>query len=209
MTQPRTSRIPAPIYAAAGAGELAYESLRRLPVVLTDFSGKLTDISGKAASTGTELREKAVSTLRTANTTAINLRGKATTRDLELDRLRAAAIRNAAVVVTNAQAAQERAVTVYGALVARGERIIGSGVVQAAETVTADMAATEAPAQVTASPATPATPATVAEAVDATPAAKRPRAARAGKAADTAVDGGTPSAKLPKASAKRTNTGDN
>lgn len=204
MTQPRTSRIPAPLYAVAGAGELAIESLRRLPVVLTDVSGRLNEIGGKAATTGTELREKAVSTLRTANTTALNLRGKAANRDAELDRLRAAAIRNAAVVLTNAQAAQERAVTVYGTLVARGERIIGSGVIQAAETVNADMAATEAPAQVTAAETVEASPATVAEAVEATPPAKRPRGIKT--TATTAVQD-TPSAKLPKS--KRTRTSDN
>jgi heparin binding hemagglutinin HbhA len=190
MTEPRTTRIPAPIYAAAGAGELAYQQLRKLPAVFTE-------LTGKAASTTTELRDRANATLRTANTTAVGLREKAVTNtEFDVDRLRVAAVRNAAVVVAGAQSAQERAFALYGTLVARGERIAGSGVVQAADTVNADIEATEAPAAVTPSPAT------VAETVEAKPAAKRPRAARAAKASAPAS---TPSAKLPaKSTAKRT-----
>jgi heparin binding hemagglutinin HbhA len=191
MTEPRTTtRIPAPFYAAAGAGELAYQQLRKLPAVFTE-------LTGKASSTTTDLRDRANATLRTANTTAVGLREKAvTTTEFDVDRLREAAVRNAAVVVAGAQSAQERAFALYGALVARGERIVGSGVVQAAGTVNADIEATEAPAAVTPSPAA------VAETVEAKPVAKRPRAARAAK---TTAPASTPSAKLPaKSTAKRT-----
>jgi len=139
MTQPKTNRIPAPLYAAAGAGDLAYRTLRRLPAVVTD-------LGEKAAVTTTELREKAVSTLRTANTGARSLRRS----DLEIERLREAAIRNATALLTRTHAAQERALAAYAGLVAHGERVVGTGVVQAAETVNADMEATEAPAAVTA-----------------------------------------------------------
>jgi hypothetical protein len=175
MSQPKTTRIPAPLYAAAGAGELAYEQLRKLPAVVTELSGKAAagtvELREKAAATTYELREKAAATLRTANTTAATLRGRAAGGDLDVDRLREAAARNAAAFVAGAQAAQERAVAVYGALVARGERVVGSGVVQAADTVNADLATTEAPAQVAA------TPADVATAVESKPAAKATRAA--------------------------------
>lgn len=182
MTEHRTTRIPAPLYAAAGAGELAYQQLLKLPGV---FNG----LTGKATSTTTELRDRANATLRTANTTAVGLREKAvTTTEFDVDRLREAAVRNAAVVVAGAQSAQERAFALYGALVARGERIVGSGVVQAADTVNADIEATAAPAAVTPSPAD------VAETVEAKPAAKRPRAAQAAK---TTAPASTPSAKLP------------
>lgn len=146
MTEPKPTRIPTPIYAAAGAGELAYQQLRKLPAVVTD-------LSGKAVVTSFELREKAVATLRTANLTATSLRDKATATDVDVERLRESAMRNAAAVVAGAQAAQERAVAVYGRLVARGEQVVGNGVVQAADTVNADIEATEAPAQVTATPA--------------------------------------------------------
>ncbi|MEH0822874.1 MULTISPECIES: hypothetical protein [Micromonospora] len=229
-TQPKTNRIPAPLYAAAGAGELALEQLRKLPTVVTD-------LGGKAVVTGFELRQKATETLKTANQTATGLRERAVATDLDqlreaanleklreaatLDKLREAATRNAAVVVAGAHAAQERALAAYAELVARGERVVGAGVLEAADTVNADIEATEATGtevapttEVTPKPETAAattevpTPAEVAEAVAAKPAAvKRTRAtkATATKAATktTAAKPATPSAKLPKTT-KRT-----
>ncbi|WP_036373179.1 hypothetical protein [Micromonospora sp. ATCC 39149] len=260
MTQPKTHRIPAPLYAAAGAGDLALEQLRKLPTVVTDLSGKVVaDLGGKAVVTGFELRQKATETLRTANQTAAELRGKSVPAELnrlraaadlnrlreaadlnrlreaadlnrlreaadvnrlreaadvnrlreltDLDRLRELAARNAAVVVAGAHAAQERALAAYAGLVARGERVVGAGVLEAADAINADIAATEAEHIPT--------PADVAEVVEAKPAAARatrtratrattakadakadPKAA-AGRATPKASD--TPSAKLPKA----------
>ncbi|MET8120284.1 hypothetical protein [Micromonospora sp. NPDC005189] len=229
MSEPKTNRIPAPIYAAAGAGELALEHLRKLPAVVGVLGTRVVaDLGGRAVLTGFELRQKATETLRTANETAETLRGRAQAEldlaklresaDLaklrevtDLDKLRAAATRNAAVVVAGAQAAQERAFAAYGALVARGERVVGAGVLEAAETVNADIEATQAvtpavaPAVAT-TPTTPAaapadvpTPADVAEIAEAKPAAVK-KAARAPKAPKPAA---TPSAKLPRAT-KRT-----
>ncbi|MBQ1011433.1 hypothetical protein KBX53_10825, partial [Micromonospora sp. M51] len=128
--------------------------------------------------------------------------------------LRAAATRNAALVVASAQVAQERAFAAYGALVARGERVVGAGVLEAAETVNADIEATEAvtptataatattattPTAPAAAPVDTPTPADVAEIAEAKPAAVK-KVARAPKAAKQAE---TPSAKLPRAT-KRT-----
>lgn len=169
MTETKSTRIPAPLYAAAGAGDLAYQQLRKLPAVVTE-------LSEKAAAGSVDLREKAVATLRAANTAATNLRGKAAETDLDVDKLRDAAKRNAAVVVAGAYAAQERAVTVYGKLVAHGERVLGSGVVQAADTINADIEATEAPAEVTAAPA--AVPADAEKPAAEKPAAKATRPAK-------------------------------
>ncbi|PWR12109.1 hypothetical protein DKT68_03850 [Micromonospora acroterricola] len=230
MTEPKTNRIPAPIYAAAGAGELALQQLRKLPSVVGVLGTRVVaDLGGRAVLTGFELRQKATETLRTANETAESLRGRAQAEldlaklresaDLaklrevtDLDRLRAAATRNAAVVVAGAQAAQERAFAAYGALVARGERVVGAGVLEAAETVNADIEATQAvtpatteasaPAEATTPATAPAevpTPADVAEIAEAKPAAVK-QAARAPKVAKPAA---TPSAKLPRAT-KRT-----
>lgn len=236
MTEPKTNRIPAPIYAAAGAGELALQHLRKLPTVVSDLGTRVVaDLGGKAVVTGFELREKANETLRTASA----LREKAAAGDLDLnrlrevadleklraavdpDKLRAAATRNAAAVLAGAQVAQERALAAYGALVARGERVVGAGVLEAAETVNADIEATESdtePARAAAKPAeansaevtAPAevpSPADVAKIVEADPAAvkteaksapvRKPRATKAAKPAET------PSAKLPRAT-KRT-----
>ena len=209
MSEPKTNRIPAPIYAAAGAGELAIEQLRKLPAVVGVLSTRVVaDLGGRAVLTGFELKQKATETLRTANETAdlAKLREVA-----DIDKLRAAATRNAALVVAGAQVAQERAFAAYGALVARGERVVGAGVLEAAETVNADIEATEAvtpatTAAATTAPAAPAvapadvpTPADVAEIAEANPAAVK-KVARAPKAAKQAE---TPSAKLPRAT-KRT-----
>ncbi|MEU1585777.1 hypothetical protein [Micromonospora sp. NPDC005710] len=196
MSEPKTNRIPAPIYAAAGAGELAFEQLRKLPAVVGVLSTRVVaDLGGRAVLTGFELKQKATETLRTANETAdlAKLREAA-----DIDKLRAAATRNAALVVASAQVAQERAFAAYGALVARGERVVGAGVLEAAETVNADIEATEAVTPATATTTAPVdapTPADVAEIAAAKPATvkKAARAPKAGKPAET------PSAKLPRA----------
>ncbi|WP_025618597.1 hypothetical protein [Salinispora cortesiana] len=185
-SQPKTSRIPAPIYAAAGAGDLAYQQLRKLPAAVTELGNRV--VADLSTVDGAELRQKATETLRTATATAENLRRRAAS-DLDLSRLRETATRNAAVVVASAQAAQERAVTTYGALVGHGERVVGAGVLEAADTVNTDIETTEqAPAP---------TPAQVAEAAGAKPAAVTKRATKAaGKPA-------TSSTKSPRAT-KRT-----
>jgi heparin binding hemagglutinin HbhA len=157
--QTKNTRIPAPLYAAAGVGDLAYQQLRKLPTVVGE-------LSGRAVAGGFELREKAVASLKVAETKATSLRDKAATTDL--DKLRDKAAHNA---VAFAQAAQERATAVYTALVSHGERVVGTGVVSAADTVNADIEATETPKSVTA------TPADVADAIDDKPRAKRTRPA--------------------------------
>jgi hypothetical protein len=156
MTNPTRTRIPAPLYAAAGASDLAYEQLRKLPAVVAELRGKAiagtTDLRQRAAAGRVDLRERAVATLKAAEATANDLRDKATTADI--DRIREVALRNATAVMAGAQA-------VYTQLVARGERVVGSGVVQAADTVNSDIETTEAPAEL------PATPAGVAAITDA------------------------------------------
>ncbi|MBO4162264.1 hypothetical protein [Micromonospora antibiotica] len=227
MTQPKTNRIPAPVYAAAGAGELAIQQLRKLPTVVSELGNRVVadgtkvaaEWGGKAVVTGFELRQKATETFRTANLTATGLREKATPTELNLDKLRAeldldklraeldldklrgAATRNAAVVLAGAQAAQERALAAYGALIARGERVVGAGVLEAAETVKADIEATDATVPAGAQAGTdqdrtptpaavaqadtdhPPTPADVAQVVEAKPAAAKVTRPRATKAA--------------------------
>lgn len=76
-----SKKYPAALYAAAGAGDYAYQQLRKLP---TRFG---------------------------------ELRDKLATSDLDVDRLRKTARRNAA-------AALDEARTVYTTLVARGERVV-------------------------------------------------------------------------------------
>jgi hypothetical protein len=126
MTEQTKTRFPAPLYAAAGAGDLAYQQLRKLPAVLNDLS------------------DRAASSLRTANeqanTRADALRERAAATDI--NKLRNTAATSASAF---AQIAQERAIAVYTALVARGERVVGTGVVEAADVVNADLTTTETP----------------------------------------------------------------
>jgi heparin binding hemagglutinin HbhA len=126
MTEQTKTRFPAPLYAAAGAGDLAYQQLRKLPAVINE-------LSDRAAASLKNANE-------TANTTATSLREKAATTDL--DKVRNTAASGAAAF---AQVAQERAIAVYTALVARGERVVGTGVVGAADVVNADLTTTEEP----------------------------------------------------------------
>ena len=136
MTEQTKTRFPAPLYAAAGAGDLAYQQLRKLPAVVSELSDRAT-ASLKAANDQ-------------ANTTATTLRERATTTDF--DKLRDTATHSA---VAFAQIASERAIALYTALVARGERVVGTGVVEAAEVVNADMVTTEEPKAVEAAEADP------------------------------------------------------
>lgn len=157
MTEQTNTRIPAPLYAAAGAGDLAYQQLRKLPAVLTQ-------LSDRAAASLKVYNEQ-------AGTKAAELREKANTTDFVALR------ENAASVATSiAQLAQERAIAVYTDLVARGERVVGTGVVEAADVVNADIETTEEPKAVEAT-------VTEAKAVEAAP-KPRKRAKPAPKAAE-------------------------
>jgi heparin binding hemagglutinin HbhA len=154
MTQSTKNRIPGPLYAAAGAGDLAYQKLRKLPAVL----GELT---GKAAAGTADLREKAA-------VNSAELREKAAAGTAEL---REAALRNAAAVVAGAQVAQEKASAVYEELVARGARVIGGS----AQTVSADA---ELESEGAVAPALPVAPEAPAAAKPAAPAATKPAVAK-------------------------------
>ena len=109
-----TAKIPTPIYAAAGAGDIAYRQLRKLPEQVA------------------LLRERVVE-LRPAVAEAVS----ETSLRADLDRLRHAARRNASAFVAGAQQAQERAVAVYTDLVARGEKVVGNA--KATETGTIEI----------------------------------------------------------------------
>lgn len=131
MTEQTKTRFPAPLYAAAGAGDLAYQQLRKLPDVVFELSARVNELSERAAASLKAANDQ-------AGTKAATLRDKATTADL--DRLRDTATTGA---VAFAQVASERALAAYTALVARGERVVGTGVVEAAEVVNADIETTE------------------------------------------------------------------
>lgn len=130
MTEQTKTRFPAPLYAAAGAGDLAYQQLRKLPAVLDELAVRVNEFSGQAGTKAAQLRDKA---------------GTA-----DIDKIRDNAAASAIALATTAT---ERAVAAYTALVARGERVVGTGVVEAAEVVNADMVTTEEPKAVEAAAA--------------------------------------------------------
>jgi len=101
-----TRKIPAPLYAAAGAGDIAYRQLRKLPEQVAQLRGR-------------------VSELRPAVTEAV--------AETNLDKIRDVAKRNADAFVAGAQVAQTKATEVYKGLVARGQKVVsGTGTASAA-----------------------------------------------------------------------------
>jgi heparin binding hemagglutinin HbhA len=100
-TNSKTRKIPAPLYAAAGAGDFAYQRLRKLPEQVAQLRERVTEIAPAVSGAMAEA----------------NLRA-------DLDRLRDVARRNAATLVAGAQQASERAAAVYSGLVVRGERVV-------------------------------------------------------------------------------------
>jgi hypothetical protein len=100
-TNTTTRKIPAPLYAAAGAGDLAYQKLRKLPDQVSQLRGRVSELAPVVSDVVSET----------------NLRA-------DLDRLRHVARRNAATLVAGAQLATERAAAVYTELVVRGERVV-------------------------------------------------------------------------------------
>lgn len=91
------TEFPAPLYAAAGAGEIAYQKLRRLPEV--------------AARTAGGLRQRL--TVPDSDVSLVDLR-----------RVRESAQRATATLAARASTYQDRATAGYRRLVARGERVV-------------------------------------------------------------------------------------
>ena len=95
MSMNRTE-FPAPFYAAAGAGDVAYQQLRRLPEL--------------ANRTADQLRQRFATPERDLNA--------------ELARLRESAQRSREALLARAVTVQDRTVAGYRRLVARGERVM-------------------------------------------------------------------------------------
>jgi heparin binding hemagglutinin HbhA len=120
MPKTDTTKIPGPIYAAAGAGDLAIERLRKVPAKVAEFQDRFqTEFPGRV----NVLQDKI--TARVAELPAIVAEFRQRLVDTDTDKLRESARRNAGVARTNAQAAQERAATIYAELVARGTQVVG------------------------------------------------------------------------------------
>ena len=155
-TSTTTRKIPTPLYAAAGAGDLAYEQLRKLPAQVAQLRARVEELRPTVTDAVAETKLRA-----------------------DLDRLRGVALRNAESILAGAQAgaqvAQDRALAVYTDLVNRGTKVVAGGrtteakieIEPATQTVTAKVAFIPTPADVApaVAPATTPTPADVAPAV--------------------------------------------
>lgn len=148
MTTETTTKIPAPIYAAAGAGDIAIERLRKLPervAVLQERANKLQD---ELPARFTVIQDKVTQKVAELPSLVAELRQRFV--DADTDKVREAARRNVGVVRTNAQAAQEKAAAIYAELVTRGEQVVGRSMPAhrpdriVAEIVTADETVTTA-----------------------------------------------------------------
>ncbi len=100
-TKTTTRKIPSPLYAAAGAGDLAYQQLLKLPEQVAHLRDRVAELRPAVSDVVSET----------------NLRA-------DIDRLRQVARRNAATIVAGAQQASERAAAVYTQLVVRGEKVV-------------------------------------------------------------------------------------
>jgi len=100
-TEKIPSRVQAPLYAAAGAGDIAYEQLRKLPVTVAKLRGRVAELRPVVADKVSEQALRA-----------------------DLDRLREVARRQTAALVSGAQTYQNRAAQAYNGLVARGEQVV-------------------------------------------------------------------------------------
>lgn len=107
MTTKTTRKYPAPVYAAAGAGDLAYRTLRTIPA-------KVAELRSRTGAPEIDIQK---------------LRGDVQKLRGDVQKLRGdvqnAARRNAAAFVAGVEAAQEKAVAIYTELVARGEQVVG------------------------------------------------------------------------------------
>jgi hypothetical protein len=108
-----TRRIPNPVYAAAGAGDIAYQQLRQLPAKAQELRGRVAALRPVVTDAVTNVVAEPAKQFDVER-----LRG-------DVQRLRAAALRNAEVLRTQADTLRTQAVAVYADLVARGEKVVG------------------------------------------------------------------------------------
>ena|SRR5215475_2608748 len=119
MPNTDTSKIPGPVYAAAGAGDIAIERLRTVPARFAKLQDRLqSDLPGQVS----ELQSRL--TQRVAELPSIVAELRQRVIDSDTDKVRDSVRRNADVVRANAQVAQERAASIYADLVARGEQVV-------------------------------------------------------------------------------------
>lgn len=125
------TKIPGPLYAAAGAGDIAIERLRKLPAKVAVLQERLQDdLPGRISG----IQDKITQKVAEIPSLVAELRQRVV--DADTDKLRESARRNAQAALTGAQAAQEKAAVLYAKLVARGEEVVGRSMPATAKTGT-------------------------------------------------------------------------
>jgi heparin binding hemagglutinin HbhA len=142
QTQPK---IPNPIYAAAGAGDLAIERLRKLPERVAGLQERVNAIQDELPGRMTVIGDKVTQKVAEIPSLVAELRQRMV--DADTDRLRETARRNANQFMASAQAAQEKAVAIYTDLVARGQSVVTGAPATRPERVHADVVLPETPTQ--------------------------------------------------------------
>jgi heparin binding hemagglutinin HbhA len=174
------NKIPNPVYAAAGAGDLAIERLRKLPEKVAGLQERVAKAQDELPGRFTVIQDKVTQKVAELPSIVAELRQRMV--DTDTDKFRESARRNADLFGAKAQAAQEKAAAIYAELVARGERVVGGNAPATrnerihAEIVpggTADVVATDTAAKPAAKPAAKSAPKpTVAKAAKAAKATK-------------------------------------
>ncbi|HEU0239068.1 MAG TPA: hypothetical protein VFR11_07270 [Micromonosporaceae bacterium] len=119
MPNTDTTKIPGPLYAAAGAGDLAIEGLRKVPARVAKLQDRLqTEMPGRVNGWQDRITQKV------AELPSIVAELRQRVVDTDTEKLRDSARRNAATLRSNAAVAQDRAAAIYAGLVARGEQVI-------------------------------------------------------------------------------------
>ena len=120
MPTKNDKQIPGPVYAAAGAGDIAIERLRKLPERVAQLQEQLP---GRVS----VIQDKVTAKVAEVPSIVAELRQRVV--DADADKLRESAKRNAETFFSQAEArakvAQSRAAALYADLVARGEQVVG------------------------------------------------------------------------------------
>jgi heparin binding hemagglutinin HbhA len=134
MPKTDTTKIPGPLYAAAGAGDIAIERLRKMPARVAELQDRLqTELPGRVS----VLQDKI--TARVAELPALVAELRQRMVDSDTDKFRESAKRNADVMRSNAKVAQGRAISIYADLVARGEQVVARTIPGPNDTLVAEV----------------------------------------------------------------------
>jgi hypothetical protein len=116
------STLPRPVYAVAGAGELAAEQLKKLAAQAPEIQARAAELPQEIRKIANDLPRDLQNLATDIPSIAAQLQAKA--RGIDVDVVTKAVKRNVETARKNLDTAQHKAVDVYGDLVKRGERVV-------------------------------------------------------------------------------------